>query len=143
MIKLADFPKHIDSLKNEDWLKLFKLLDEINASKDFGQFKKLEILPDGSSQFPHYNWSHVVIRFVDVVYELGIIVTFDWPDWAAGKAMLANPNTRYEGLGVVTLCKLLTVIVRSDRFIDGTLVGCFEAGIMQKIILGLKKGIAQ
>ncbi len=143
MITLEEFPKHLQSIPKEDWSKLFSLLDEIKTDTHFGEFIIPETLPDDSNQFPFYNWSPVVSRFVDLVYELEIIVNFNWSGWYEGKALLENPKTYYERLDIVTLCKLLTVIVRADRFSEGTLVGSFENGIIQKIIKSIRLEIAR
>jgi hypothetical protein len=40
---------------------------------------------------------------------------------------------------VVTLCKLLTAIVRSDRFVEGNLIAFFENSTILKILRGLEK----
>jgi Family of unknown function (DUF6508) len=138
MISLEDFPQHLQSLKKEDWSKLFSILDEITTDTHFGEMISPETLPDGTNQFPYYAWAPVVSRFVEVVYELEIIVHFNWSSWQEGKALLENPKTNYDRLDNVTLCKLLTVIVRADRFSEGTLVGSFENGVIQKIIKGIR-----
>lgn len=143
MITLEDFPKHIQSLKKEDWAKLFNLLDEINPNTHFGHINNTVALPDGATQFPYFNFDPVVHCFLKVVNELNIMINFDWSAWKEGKATLENRETNYDKLDIVTLCKLLTIIVRSDRFVDGTLVGSFEDGIIQKIIRGLRKEITR
>jgi hypothetical protein len=42
---------------------------------------------------------------------------------------------------VLTKCKLITAIVRNDRFCDGALIQAFECGLMLRIIKTIKKQV--
>ena len=61
--------------------------------------------------------------------------------WAEGKNILQDENQDYGLLEGLTICKLFTLIIRSDRFTEGTLVGCFEKGQIQKMVLALKEKV--
>ncbi len=93
---------------------------------------------DGSITFPYWENSEVVNRFLDTVHELNIAPNFDWVNWEEGRNILQNKQQDYEHLKTITLCKLLTSIIRADRFSDGFLVGNFENGVIAKIVLSLK-----
>jgi len=45
----------------------------------------------------------------------------------------------FENLDSITLCKLLTTIVRADRFNDGLMISYFNDGTISAIIQDLKK----
>ncbi|MBK8055438.1 MAG: hypothetical protein IPK35_19750 [Saprospiraceae bacterium] len=66
---------------------------------------------------------------------------FDWAAWEDGKNILLNPDFEYNTLDLISLCKLLTVIIRADRFNEGYLVSCFEKGIVLKIITALESKV--
>ena len=76
--------------------------------------------------------------FFRIVHELEIIPVFAWMKWKEGESLLKDPDADYAVLPAATLCKLLTVIFRTDRFSEGFLVSCFEEGIILRILRGLR-----
>jgi hypothetical protein len=44
----------------------------------------------------------------------------------------------YDSVDLVTKCKLISAIVRNDRFCDGALASSFASGIMYKIIRSIE-----
>lgn len=83
----------------------------------------------------------IVSRFQYVVYEIGIIHSFDWGSWEKSKKLARNPKTDFNKLDIKTLCMLITAIVRNDRFCEGALVSSFEDGTMLKILKALRENI--
>ena len=51
-----------------------------------------------------------------------------------GQRMLQDESFDYDSIDVVTKCKLITAIVRSERFCEGALVSAFESGQILKIL---------
>ncbi|OFX58697.1 MAG: hypothetical protein A2046_10195 [Bacteroidetes bacterium GWA2_30_7] len=66
---------------------------------------------------------------------------FDWVSWTEGSDIIKNKDTDYSKLSTEILCKLITVIIRANRFNEGYLVISFEKGIILKILKGLKQNI--
>lgn len=62
-----------------------------------------------------------IAELVRHLYDLGLVVPFDWPDWyrpdryPAGEGLASAP--------VADAIRLLTAYVRGDRFCDGALLG--------------------
>jgi hypothetical protein len=73
--------------------------------------------------------------FLKLVYELGIILDFDWPSWDEGRELIIKKD--FTDLDIETHCKLITAIVRSDRY----LVENFENGNILSILINLKTKI--
>ena len=142
MIELLKLPERIHSIKSKDWAKLFDLLKELNRIQQFGELKEEEKLQQGVAKFPYYIHASIVDRFLEVVRELDIVPNFDWFDWKEGKEILNRKIQDYEELDDVTLCKLFTIIIRSDRFNEGFLVSCFNDGTIQKITSALKSKVS-
>lgn len=138
MTALANLPDHLKSLEKKDWAKLFELQDAIASTKEFGKLGESNVLQEGSLAFPHFSSAKIVDEFQEIAYELGLVINFDWSNWKEGKEILSNRTLNYRDLDVVILCKLITVIIRGDRFVDGTLKGAFENGIVQKIVSALE-----
>jgi hypothetical protein len=141
MIELSHFDEHLKSLKSEDWSKLFNLFDQMHMDRNFWEIIEPEKLPDGTHTFPYYRETAVVDRFVHTCYELNIIPKFDWTVWTEGSDILNNTQQNYRDLDTVTLCKLITLVIRADRFNEGYLISCFEKGIFQKMVAALKDNI--
>ena len=141
MNNFKDFEKYITKVTNKQWQHLFDLIPNISKAKTFGSQSKIENYPDGSFTMPHIIPSKVVSEFHNLVYDIGIVQSFDWSGWEEGKKLLKNPDSNYNKLDIVTLCKLITTIIRADRFNEGFLVSCFEKGIVLKIILALRRKI--
>lgn len=141
MIELSLLKDHLESIDRENWLKLFGLLDSMKKQQKFSHLRKSQKLSVGTFSFPSINPAPLVDHFLKVVYDLGIIANFDWPAWKEGREILKDLEKRLDDLNAVTLCQLLTLIIRSDRFNEGFLVNCFENGNIQRIISALKNRI--
>jgi hypothetical protein len=70
------------------------------------------------------------------------VIGFDWLEWKEGQAMLKDPEQDYSGMDAVTLCKLITLIVRAERFYEGYMNNCFVNGSVLKIVTALKDRFA-
>lgn len=140
MIELDNFKSYVDQLSLKEWERLFALKNDIKIGKNFGTLSGIENLEDG---FPYWQMSEIAQKTVYVISTLQLTPIFDWASWEEGKKILEDPGFDYDNLDVVTLCKLLTVIIRADRFNDGYLISCFDKGIMLKIITALEKNIQQ
>ena len=47
----------------------------------------------------------------------------------------------FKEFDINTLCKLLTVIIRSDKFCEGYMINCFETGTIAQILEALQSKI--
>jgi len=133
IVTLEDLPEHVSNITGDQWKKLFALIPEMENTAEFGEvvFKDGTIYPATLAE--------IIQKFHEYVYEIGLVVDFDWPHWDEGRQILSDENTDLSKYSVVTLCKLLTAIVRSDRFVEGNLIAFFENGTILKILRGLEK----
>lgn len=98
-----------------------------------GKWISPEPLEDGVTPFPYWSASEDVAQWEAALYEHHIVWSFDWtePDWTRQmRHYHADPNL----LGrapVLTVRKVLTTLVRADRFCEGTLARAFERGVPQ------------
>ena len=141
MTELKDLENRLKRISNNDWNKLFRLITEIEETSSFGEMKGGDKNPDGTINMPYINSAKVVDDFFHLSHEIGIVPEFDWTSWSKGREIINDSETDYSKLDTETLCKLLTVIIRTDRFNEGFLVSCFENGIILKILYGLKQNI--
>lgn len=132
-LTIKEMSVHLATLTREDWKPLFALIPQIRAKKGFGKWKypKKE---DGVFVMPYYEPGSTELEFLEVVYRLRLVLDFKWADWdKSGKIGKKNPGD----LDVLTLLKLLTGIVRRDRYCEGALRNALRDGR----ILGILKAI--
>jgi len=85
--------------------------------------------------YPHYHPE--VNRFVSLAYEDGWVRTdFDWGVWSTTQEAHTLRDDP-EALAAATpdqLAKLITVLVRQERFSEGSLMWAFEDGLVLAIV---------
>jgi hypothetical protein len=105
------------------------------ADADFGHW---EVIPPtgGVHHLPWFVFGPAADAFRAAVGRGGwMIVGFDWGSWLQtdeGRALRDRP----EALAAATphqLAMLLTAIIRSDRFVEGSIAGAFESGLLVRI----------
>jgi hypothetical protein len=131
MLQLNQLPEHLATLKKQDWAKLFSLREMTNKNKE----------AENELATPFTEDPDIVQVFLVTVYELGIIINFDWMAWKEGENMLENKHQDFNSIDMISLCMLITRIVRMDRFSDGYIAYCFETGIISKILQALKSKV--
>lgn len=92
--------------------------------------------PDEPYSQPYVALSELGSAFVGMASETGwILRQFDWSSWALGPRaqMLLNDPDALADASPEELAKLLTVVVRQDRFIEGGADGQFKKGLLLRI----------
>lgn len=79
--------------------------------------------------------TRAALDFVQMLYDAGWVLTdFDWVGWvdtAEGRAL--HSDSEVAAVTEMQLAKLLTALIRRDRFADGTVAETFETGLMAAI----------
>ncbi len=122
----------------EKWDSFFDLIPKIEKARNFGETHFLERMSNGIVTFPYTKRSDLVKEFNDKAYSLRLLIDFDWYRWVKGAEILNDKNSDFDALSLDTLLRLITVMIRADRFHDGYLVQCFEGGIVLKILSALQ-----
>jgi len=90
--------------------------------------------PDRS--FPFFSFSDEASEFVRALYDHEWIVAgFDWPTWSRSREaeMLYGDRDAISSASPQQLAKLITFLVRQDRFCEGFLAEAFETGLVSAI----------
>jgi hypothetical protein len=124
----------IKSYKRRHWQPLLDLIPVIEGTDRFESF-----VDSKYALFAPLPWAPVIQKFVDSAYELGLIVDFDWPKWDDGRKIAHNEDFNFDSIDVPTKCKLITAIIRNDRFYDGVLISAFESGLILKILQSINR----
>ena len=134
---ILDEQNHIETINSYDrrhWQPLLDLIPEIEATDKF------EMMVDSEySIFERLPWAPVVEEFVHLAYKLGVVINFDWGKWDDGRKMASTEDFNFDSIDIPTKCKLITAIIRNDRFNDGVLISAFESGLILKIIQSIDR----
>ena len=141
MANLSGNNEKVRALTQVEWQLLFDLIPQIQKTEKFGEFEEGETLEDGTVELPYYQPVEIVGDFIDVVISLDFVPGWNWLEWEDGDDILCEVEPNYSKHKIITLCKLLTMIVRADEFEEGFLVENFEDGTVLKILKALKRKI--
>lgn len=104
---------------------------------EFAFWTEPEEAEPGVITLPESILSMPAMEFIDAAYAMNWVMRgFDWSEWMQTPEAIAlrdNP----EALGQATppqLGKLLTVVIRQDRFVDGSLAEAFDSGLLTAIL---------
>jgi len=128
----------INGFSKIDWKPLLDLIPEIEKTNNFGEMKSGEKNEEGIIIMPNWVESTIVSRFHQIVYDLPIVISFDWGSWKEGRKIVNDKNFNFDSIDIPTKCKIITAIVRNDRFCDGALVSAFESGLILKILKSIE-----
>lgn len=131
----------INFFTHEDWQPLLALIPKIESTSSFGKWSEANKNEDGVVILPYCVPRPIVSQFLEIVYAIPIIISFDWGAWDEGRKMVSDENFDYDVTDLVTKCKLITAIVRNDRFCEGALVSAFESGLILKILKSIEKEV--
>jgi hypothetical protein len=103
---------------------------------DFGHWQDGSSGTDGVLHLPWFEFGPTADAFRAAVGRGGwVIVGFDWMTWLQtdeAQALRDRPEV-IEAATPEQLGQLLTAIVRSDRFVEGSIAGAFESGLLARI----------
>lgn len=95
---------------------------------------------DGVTQIGYWRPSEDVVRWQAALYEHGIALPSGWtePGWTQEMRRFMEDPSRLRCADLVTIRKVLTTLVRADRFCEGSLAGAFERGVPQAAMRRLR-----
>ena len=108
------------------------------ANFQSGEWTVPERTEAGVIELGGFNPSSVVSDFVTRCYEAGWVQwpDFDWVTWksSAEAVHLHDDPTAIERATPEQVSRLLTVLIRQDRFAEGTLDAAYESGFLVRIL---------
>ena len=130
----------INGFTKKDWIPLLELIPKIEKVEKFGDdTEMMKLLEQGIISMDSYEEHPIIDQFRDVVYSIPIMIDFNWGAWDEGRQMVSDENFDYDSIDITTKCKIITAIVRNDRFCSGRLVEAFDSGMMQKVLKSIRK----
>ena len=136
-----NFQEKIIGFSKVEWAPLLTLIPLIEGTTKFGEVKGGNQVAEGLYTIPYMDQAKIVSEFTKIVYEMPIMINFDWGSWDDGREIASDENFDYDTIDIPTKCKLITAIVRNDRFCEGALVEAFESGLILKLLKSIEKQI--
>jgi hypothetical protein len=123
-----------------DWQPLFDLIPEMEQTTKFAKYIESIELEDGTRQFPAWINGDLINHFINLAYKI-CYIRFDWPNWKEGPEMYHDEQFDYDTVDLFTKCKLISALIRADRFSEGTLMEAFEDGTMTNILKSIEREV--
>ena len=123
----------------KDWRPLIELIPQIQNTSKFGELvggRKA----DGVIRIPYYAPVEIVRKFRDLCYDIPIVIVFDWKKLDKIREM-RRVDFDFDSVDIVTKCKLITAILRYDRFCEGALLAEFNSGLILKVLQSIERQI--
>lgn len=136
-----NYREKINSFSENEWRQLIELIPLVEKTQKFGEMAGGEKVENGVIIMPYWNQNAIVSQFQEIVYNIPIIISFDWGSWEEGRIIARDENFDFDTIDIPTKCKLITAIIRNDRFCDGVLIEAFESGLILKILRSIKNQI--
>jgi len=102
-----------------------------------GVIQEFQERDPGVFSMPYVIYGSTVNEFVAAAYEHGWVLRgFDWPGWAQSTEAthLLDDEAVLTRATPEQLMRLLTVVIRQDRFAEGALLDAFESGLILRIV---------
>ncbi len=141
IIPEAQHVEIINAIPREDWQPLFELIPEIERSEEFGEMLGGNDNEKGEMMWPFWVEEEVITRFRDIIYNLPVTVAFNYMEWDEGREMASEQDFDFDTIDVPTKCKIITAIMRNDRFCDGALISAFESGLMLALLKSIQRQV--
>ncbi|WP_055048084.1 DUF6508 domain-containing protein [Devosia sp. A16] len=116
--------------------RLAGLLPQLQV-EGLGYWTEMRKDDDGAILMPEYAMSASALEFLDTCYADGWIRgDINWVEWkgTAEALTLRNDPAELDTASADQLAKLLTAIVRQDRFVEGELASAFDSGLIGRIL---------
>jgi hypothetical protein len=133
--------QHIESLTKADWQPLFDLIPEMEKTESFGTWEGGGTDENSAIHLLYAVAEPVIGAFRELIYKMGIVVSFDWAAWDEGREMANTEHFDFDTVDVFTKCKLITAIARSDRFCEGALLDAFESGVILVLLKSIQRQV--
>jgi Family of unknown function (DUF6508) len=133
----ADLVAAMESHPAELWERLFVAADALEAGSRHASWRQPAASENSSATFPYPVYSDTVEEIQSLLHDLDVIVSFDWPAWDG-----AAHYPRGEGLAsapVAEAARVATVVVRGERFCDGTIAQAISDGTLNAVLGRLRR----
>jgi hypothetical protein len=123
------------AVPGERWDELWSAIEEVEDEGEhttWGGGEQVMRVIDGVeapvTTMPYAIYSEAVERLRGAIGHAGLVVPFGWMDWDGLQRYRSSRSM--EGAPVADALRLVTAIVRSERFSDGSIGGALDSGLL-------------
>lgn len=87
---------------------------------------------------PAYLMTSIGLKLYEDLYKEGFVTDFKWVDWVYEAGEYSAYDEKLSKADLKDVRRLLTIIVRQDRFCEGLIEEVIDSGLMLKILKRLK-----
>ncbi|MDY0254275.1 MAG: DUF6508 domain-containing protein [Tenuifilaceae bacterium] len=138
----GDYKEVISKYTQKDWQPMLDLIPEVEKTREFGKIGGGGKDENGVLIMPYSIPSEIVCRFEEIVYDIPIVISFDWGSWSKDNSIIHSGNFDYDTIDIPTKCMVITTFARANRFVDGVLVDAFEKGQILKILRSIERQLS-
>jgi len=142
-LTLENFREVINSYDRAKWEPMLALIPEIEKTRDFGRVAGGEKVAENVHMEMYYVPDQVVRKFTEIAYEMPVIFDFDWMSWGEGSRMASDTTFDFDTIDIPEKCRVITGIVRNDRFCEGFLIRRFETGQVLRILKSIERQVGR
>jgi hypothetical protein len=118
--------------------------EQLLESKTFGKWHSNEVAGETETgepiyQFPYVEYTPAVNKFLESFYTNDIHISYESSEISEYLEKVKDLNTELSSYSVEDLRRMLTIIVRGDRFFEGLLLEYLENEGIQRILKALQK----
>lgn len=102
-----------------------------------GEMAAVDQPEPGVWSMPYASYGATASAFVKAAYEHGWVkMDFGWSEWmqSAEARALRDDEARLAAATPEQLARLLTVVIRQDRFAEGALLEAFDSGLILRVV---------
>ncbi len=142
ILKEHNYQEIITAYTLSDWKPLLDLIQRIESQISFSQRRDKVRSETNSIILPLSVEAQIVSEFREIVYQIPIMIDFDWSGWDEGRKMAKDEHFDYDSVDIPTKCKVITAFVRNDRFCEGALASAFQRGTILKILKSIERQLS-
>ena len=128
----------------DQWAVLWAAVDSVTAEESHARWAGGDVIDavivDGVERpvirMPYPVYSASVERLIELIGELSLVVPFNWPDWDGAERY--RDGVGLAGAPVADAVRMITSIVRSERFCDGAIEGAWLNGTLPAALARLR-----
>ena len=136
----AEIEDRLRAAEEGRWRELWEAVAALDEDPEPGRWAGGERV-DGVLQMPYVVYRDAVHHMIRAVYALGANLPFPWPAWGG---LQRYPRGRgLDAAPVAESIRLVTAIVRADRFSEGTILACLTDGTLAAVFDRLRRWQAE
>lgn len=133
-VNLKELEEHLPTIRTENWRRLLNCVPGVVGEDRSSYTREVDDLTALNSE----EREEMITSFVDLCYDMGLVIDFDWMHWKEGPTYVENNSEKVAEADLETVIRLVTAHIRNDRFSEGWLESLLDNGHLVILLRRLK-----